>query len=94
MREDAFILEITDNKEIVQIQEPITIIEESLKIREQKMKKDYISNEKFDEEVDKTFHKIIAEETSCSSIDYEDETLKLTYDTIIRNTSYSQIEIL
>ena len=59
MREDAFILEITNNQEIVQIQEPITIIEESLKIREQKMRKDYISNEKFDEEVDKTFHNII-----------------------------------
>jgi hypothetical protein len=35
------------------------LIEEVTKIREQKMKKDYISNEKFDEEVDKTFHNII-----------------------------------
>lgn len=37
------------------------LIEEVAKIREQKMKKDYISNEKFDEEVDKTFHDIIKE---------------------------------
>jgi hypothetical protein len=37
------------------------IIEEVAKIREQKMKKDYISNEKFDEEVNKTFHNIIKE---------------------------------
>jgi hypothetical protein len=37
------------------------LIEEVAKIREQKMKKDYISNEKFDEEVDKTFHNIIIE---------------------------------
>lgn len=35
------------------------IIGEIAKIRERKMKKDYISNEKFDEEVDKTFHNII-----------------------------------
>lgn len=35
------------------------VIEEVAKIREQKVKKDYISNEKFDEEVDKTFHNII-----------------------------------
>lgn len=38
------------------------LIEEVAKIREQKMKKDYISNEKFDEEVDKTFHNIIKED--------------------------------
>ena len=38
------------------------IIEEAAKIREQRMKKDYISNEKFDEEVDKTFHNIIRED--------------------------------
>jgi hypothetical protein len=38
------------------------LIEEVAKIREQKIKKDYISNEKFDEEVDKTFHNIIIED--------------------------------
>lgn len=38
------------------------ILEEAAKIREQRMKKDYISNEKFDEEVDKTFHNIIRED--------------------------------
>ena len=66
MREDAFILEITDNKEIVQIQEPITVIEETVDV-----------------------------DTSCSSVEMEDEeALKFTNDTIIRNTSYSQKEIL
>lgn len=38
------------------------ILEEAAKIREQKMKKDYISNETFDEEVDKTLHNIIKED--------------------------------
>ena len=38
------------------------ILEEAAKIREQRMKKDYISNEKFDDEVDKTFHNIIRED--------------------------------
>lgn len=38
------------------------IIEEAAKIREQKMKKDYISNEKFDEKIDKTFHNIMRED--------------------------------
>lgn len=37
------------------------IIEDAAKIREQRMKKDYISNKKFDDEVDKTFHNIIRE---------------------------------
>lgn len=37
------------------------LIEEVAQIREQKMKKDYISNKKFDEEVDKAFHNIIIE---------------------------------
>ena len=36
------------------------LIEEVAKMRK-KMKKDYISNEKFDEEVDKVFHNIIIE---------------------------------
>lgn len=73
MEQNAFILEIiseiTNNQEIIQIQEPITVIEE----------------------VSKEFE---VEETSCSSVEDDDETLKLTNDTIIRNTSYSQKEIL
>lgn len=36
----------------------VKLMEEVVKIREQRMKKDYISNEKFDKEVDKTFHNI------------------------------------
>lgn len=54
-------------EKIPQLKEPIKgefvnkLIEEIVKMREQKMKKDYISNEKFDEEVDKTFHNIIRE---------------------------------
>ena len=53
---------------IPQLKEPIKgefakkIIEEVAKIHDQKIKKDYISNEKFDEEVDKTFHNIIKED--------------------------------
>lgn len=39
----------------------VKLVEELIKIQKQKMKKDYISNEKFDEEVDKTFHYIIIE---------------------------------
>ena len=34
------------------------LVEEVVKIRKQRMKKDYISNEKFDEKVDKTFNNI------------------------------------
>ena len=85
---------VSESREPIKGEFAKKLIEEVAQIREQKMKKDYISNEKFDDEVDKTFYNMIAEETSCSSIDYEDETLKLTNDTIIRNTSHSQKEIL
>ena len=38
------------------------LVEEVIKIREQRMKKDYLSNEKFDKEVNKTFHNIIVDD--------------------------------
>lgn len=38
------------------------IVEEAIKIRERRMKKGYISNEKFDEEVNKTVHNIVMDD--------------------------------
>lgn len=52
---------VSESREPIKGEFAKKIIEEAAKIREKKMKKDYISNEKFDEEVDKTFHKIIIE---------------------------------
>lgn len=52
---------VSESREPVKGEFAKKIIEEVAKIREQKMKKDYISNEKFDEEVDKAFHNIIKE---------------------------------
>ena len=53
---------VSESREPIKGEFAKKIIEEAAKIREQKMKKDYISNEKFDEEVDKTFHNIIRED--------------------------------
>lgn len=50
---------VSESKEPIKGEFAKKIIEEVAKIHDQKMKKDYISNEKFDEEVDKTFHNII-----------------------------------
>lgn len=53
---------VSESREPIKGEFAEKIIEEVAKIREQQMKKDYISNEKFDEEVDKTFHNIIRED--------------------------------
>ena len=53
---------VSESREPIKGEFAKKIIEEIAKIREQKMKKDYISNEKFDDEVDKTFHNIIRED--------------------------------
>jgi hypothetical protein len=53
---------VSESRESIKGEFAKKIIEEVAKIREKKMKKDYISNEKFDEEVDKTFHNIIRED--------------------------------
>lgn len=53
---------VSESREPVKGEFAKKLIEEVAKIREQKMKKDYISNAKFDEEVDKTFHNIIRED--------------------------------
>jgi hypothetical protein len=53
---------VSESREPIKGEFAKKIIEEVAKIREQKMKKDYISNEKFDEEVNKTFHNIIRED--------------------------------
>jgi len=77
MIEDAFILEITDNKEIVQIQWPITVLEEDVEPHDV---------------VETSAESVLLEEDLKE--EFEEESLKLTNDTIIRNTSYSQKEIL
>jgi hypothetical protein len=53
---------VSESREPIKGEFAEKLIEEVTKIREQKMKKDYISNEKFDEEVNKTFHNIIRED--------------------------------
>ena len=53
---------VSESREPIKGEFAEKLIEEVTKIREQNMKKDYISNEKFDEEVDKTFHNIIKED--------------------------------
>ena len=53
---------VSESREPIKSEFAKKFIEEVTKIQEQKMKKDYISNEKFDEEVDKTFHNIIRED--------------------------------
>lgn len=53
---------VSESREPIKGEFAEKLIEEVTKIREQKMKKDYISNEKLDEEVDKTFHNIIMDD--------------------------------
>lgn len=53
---------VSESREPIKGEFAKKLIEEVAKIRKRKMKKDYISNEKFDEEVDKTFHNIIRED--------------------------------
>lgn len=50
---------VSESKGLIKGEFAKKLIEEIAKIRERKMKKDSISNEKFDEEIDKTFHNII-----------------------------------
>ena len=52
---------VSESREPIKSEFAKKILEEVIKIREQKMKK-YISNKKFDEEVDKTVHNIIRED--------------------------------
>ena len=52
---------VSESKEPIKGEFAKKLIEELIKIQGQKMKKDYISNEKFDEEVDKAFYNIITE---------------------------------
>jgi hypothetical protein len=54
---------VSESREPIKGEFAKKIIEEIAKIREQKRKKDCISNEKFDNEVDKTFHNIIEHDT-------------------------------
>lgn len=60
------------------------LIEEVVRIRKQRMEKDYISNEKFDEEVDKTFHNIIV----------DDEVRETIHDMITKDINYHRWLIL
>ena len=52
---------VSESREPIKGEFAKKIIKEVAKIREQRMKQDYISNEKFDSEVDKVFHNIIKE---------------------------------
>ena len=63
-RADFFIIMfgVSNSKEPIKGEFAKKLVEEVVKIREQRMKKDYISNEKFDKEVDKTFHNIIVDD--------------------------------
>ena len=51
----------TESKELIKGKFVKKLIKEIVKIWEQKTKKDYISNAKFNEEVNRTFHNIIIE---------------------------------
>lgn len=53
---------VSESREPIKDEFAKKLIEEVAKILEKKIKKDYISNEKFDKEVDKTFHNIIIED--------------------------------
>lgn len=53
---------VSESREPIKGEFAKKLIEKAAKIREQQIKKDYISNEKFDEEVDNTFHNIIRED--------------------------------
>ena len=53
---------VSESREPIKSEFAKKILEEVIKIREQKMKKYYISNEKFNEEVAKTVHNIIRED--------------------------------
>ena len=60
------------------------LFDEVTRMRAQKLKKDYISNEKFDKEVDKTFHNIIV----------DDEVRETIQDMITKDINYHRWLIL
>jgi hypothetical protein len=60
------------------------LFDEVTRMRAQKLKKDYISNEKFDEEVNKTFHNIIV----------DDEVRETIQDMITKDINYHRWLIL
>lgn len=60
------------------------LVEEAIRIRKQRMEKDYISNEKFDKEVNKTFHNIIV----------DDEVRETLQDMITKDVNYHRWLIL
>ena len=60
------------------------LLDEVTRMRVQKLKKDYISNEKFDKEVNKTFHNIIV----------DDEVRETLQDTITKDINYHRWLVL
>ena len=60
------------------------LLEEVTRMRAQKLKKDYISNVKFDEEVDKTVHNIIM----------DDKVLETIHDMVTKDINYHKWLIL
>ena len=59
-RADFFIIMfgVKESREPIKGEFAKKLLDEVTRMRAQKLKKDYISNEKFDNEVDKTFHNI------------------------------------
>lgn len=85
-RADFFIIMfgVSNSKEPIKGEFAKRLVEEVVKIREQRMKKDYISNEKFDKEVNKTFHNIIV----------DDEVRETIQDMITKDINYHRWLIL
>jgi hypothetical protein len=53
---------VSESREPIKGEFAKKLFDEITRMRAQKLKRDYISNEKFDEELDKTFHNIIRED--------------------------------
>lgn len=75
---------VNNSKEPIKGEFAKRLVEEVAKIQEQRMKKDYISNEKFDKEVNKTFHNIIV----------DDEVRETIQDMITKDINYHRWLIL
>ena len=75
---------VSNSKEPIKGEFAKKFVEEAVRIRKQRMKKDYISNEKFNKEVNKTFHNIIV----------DDEVRETIQDMITKDINYHRWLIL
>ena len=85
-RADFFIIMfgVKESREPIKGEFAKKLLDEVTRMRAQKLKKDYISNEKFDKEVDKTFHNIIV----------DDEVRETIQDMITKDINYHRWLIL